>query len=103
MRPALRVPSPAPDGSVDLQALLALLGERDVTSVLVEGGGALLGSFFDRPLVDKVYAFIAPVIVGGAAAPSPAAGEGIERLADAPRPRHGEVLRPRRAPCGRRW
>ena len=61
------------------------LGRRDVTSVLVEGGGTLLGSLFDRGLVDKVVAFVAPVIVGGLAAPSPVAGAGVERLAQARR------------------
>jgi diaminohydroxyphosphoribosylaminopyrimidine deaminase/5-amino-6-(5-phosphoribosylamino)uracil reductase len=74
---------PAGDGAVDLAALLRTLARRDVTSVLVEGGGALLGSLFDLGLVDKVVAFIAPVIVGGAAAPSPVAGRGVKRIADA--------------------
>jgi diaminohydroxyphosphoribosylaminopyrimidine deaminase/5-amino-6-(5-phosphoribosylamino)uracil reductase len=54
-----------------------------VTSVLVEGGGTLLGSLFDMGLVDKVVAFIAPTIVGGVAAPSPVAGLGVEKMADA--------------------
>jgi diaminohydroxyphosphoribosylaminopyrimidine deaminase/5-amino-6-(5-phosphoribosylamino)uracil reductase len=76
---------PAENGSVDLSELLAALGRRDVTSVLVEGGGTLLGSLFDRGLVDKVVAFVAPIIVGGLAAPSPVAGAGVERLAQARR------------------
>jgi diaminohydroxyphosphoribosylaminopyrimidine deaminase/5-amino-6-(5-phosphoribosylamino)uracil reductase len=85
--------SPAPDGLVDVDALLVLLGERGVTSVLVEGGSSLLGSFFDRALVDKVYAFIAPSIVGCAAAPSPVGGQGIERISDAMRLNDIEVMR----------
>ena len=36
-----------------------------VTSVLVEGGSSLLGSLFDQRLVDKVFAFLAPIIIGG--------------------------------------
>ena len=47
---------PAEDGRVDLEALLCLLGERQATSLMVEGGSALLGSFFDLELVDKVAA-----------------------------------------------
>ena len=74
---------PAEDGSVDLKALLALLGQREVTSVLVEGGGTLLGSLFDQVLVNKVVAFIAPVIIGGASATSAVGGHGSATLAEA--------------------
>ena len=74
---------PADGGQVDLDALLKYLGEREVTGVLVEGGGVLLGSLFDRYLVDKVHAFIAPKIVGGASAPGPVGGEGVARMAEA--------------------
>ena len=54
---------------VDLEELLRELAKRDVVTALVEGGGVLLGGFFDRALVDKVHAIIAPVIVGAADAP----------------------------------
>jgi diaminohydroxyphosphoribosylaminopyrimidine deaminase/5-amino-6-(5-phosphoribosylamino)uracil reductase len=50
---------------IDLRLLLEELGRRQITSVLVEGGGTLIGSFFDQKLVDKVVAFIAPIIIGG--------------------------------------
>ena len=76
---------PAEDGLVDLSALLGRLGRREITSVLVEGGGALLGSLFDLRLVDKVVAFVAPAIVGGSGAPAPVAGAGVERIAEAVR------------------
>ena len=84
---------PGAGGLVDLEALMSHLGEREVASVVVEGGGGLLGALFDRGLVDKVCAFIAPVVVGGAAAPSPVAGEGVELIGDALRLRDVEVLR----------
>jgi diaminohydroxyphosphoribosylaminopyrimidine deaminase/5-amino-6-(5-phosphoribosylamino)uracil reductase len=74
---------PAGDATVDLKALLALLGQRDVTSVMVEGGSALLGSLFDQRLVDKVAAFIAPVIIGGASATAAVGGEGVDTIAQA--------------------
>ena len=74
---------PGADGMVDLKALMSHLGEREIASVVVEGGGVLLGSLFDGGLVDKVCAFIAPVVVGGAGAPSPVAGEGVELIGDA--------------------
>lgn len=68
---------------VDLRMLLDLLGERGLNEVLVEGGGQILGSVFDASLVDRVAAFVAPVIVGGTNAPGPVAGHGCETLSTA--------------------
>ncbi len=62
---------PTEDGFVDLGELLRILGQREITSVLVEGGGTLLGSFFDRRLVDKVVAFVSPVVPTGLCLPLP--------------------------------
>ena len=74
---------PAEDGSVEMRALLAELGQREVAAVLVEGGGKLLGSLFDLRLVDKVVAFLAPVIIGGAEAVPAVAGAGSGTIAEA--------------------
>jgi diaminohydroxyphosphoribosylaminopyrimidine deaminase/5-amino-6-(5-phosphoribosylamino)uracil reductase len=74
---------PSEGDTVDLKRLLKILAERQITSVLVEGGGILLGSFFDQKLVDKVIAFIAPIIIGGQGAKIPVAGEGVGKLAEA--------------------
>ncbi len=74
---------PAHEGRVDLDTLLQRLGQRDLTSVLVEGGGELLRSCFEGRLVDRVLAFVAPVIIGGREAPGPVAGPGVERVAEA--------------------
>ncbi|MBI4302119.1 MAG: bifunctional diaminohydroxyphosphoribosylaminopyrimidine deaminase/5-amino-6-(5-phosphoribosylamino)uracil reductase RibD [Chloroflexi bacterium] len=71
------------NGRVDLHQLLKMLGEREITSLLVEGGGTLLGSLFDLRLVDKVVAFVAPMIIGGREALTPVEGEGVSRLAEA--------------------
>ena len=68
--------------SVDIGELLRLLGKREVVTVLVEGGGKLLGSLFDQRLVDKVLAFVSPVIIGGREAAS-VGGNGVERMAEA--------------------
>ena len=70
-------------GLVDLKSLLKALGEKEITSVLVEGGGILLGSLFDQGLVDKVVAFIAPIIIGGAEARAAVTGEGVDKVFDA--------------------
>jgi diaminohydroxyphosphoribosylaminopyrimidine deaminase/5-amino-6-(5-phosphoribosylamino)uracil reductase len=74
---------PAEGGRVDLGALLRELAGRDVLSLLVEGGGVILGSFFDRGLVDKVHAVIAPMVIGAEDAPAAVAGRGAYRMADA--------------------
>jgi len=73
---------PTAEGLVDLEKLLGALGEREITSVLVEGGGILLGSLFDRRLVDRVIAFIAPIIIGGEGAKTAVAGKGVDRVVD---------------------
>jgi len=71
-----------PDGRVDLAALLRELGRRDVLSLLVEGGSAVLGGFADGGLIDKVVAFVAPLLVGGPA-PAPVGGAGVDTLVQA--------------------
>jgi diaminohydroxyphosphoribosylaminopyrimidine deaminase/5-amino-6-(5-phosphoribosylamino)uracil reductase len=86
------------DQRVDPGAVMAELGRRDVVSLLAEGGGMVLGSLFDAGLVDKVHAFIAPMIIGGEAAPSPVAGQGIRNLAQAWR-----LRRTRFEPVGADW
>jgi diaminohydroxyphosphoribosylaminopyrimidine deaminase/5-amino-6-(5-phosphoribosylamino)uracil reductase len=71
-----------PGGSrgVDVAALLEELGRRKMTNVFVEGGGALLGSFFDAELIDEVHVVVAPKLVGGAEAVTPVGGTGLERV-----------------------
>jgi diaminohydroxyphosphoribosylaminopyrimidine deaminase/5-amino-6-(5-phosphoribosylamino)uracil reductase len=73
---------PAREGSVDIIELLKLLGKREIVTILVEGGGKLLGSLFDHHLVDKVLAFISPIIIGGCEAVS-VGGDGVDNIAKA--------------------
>lgn len=68
---------------LDLEKLLKALAERQITSVLVEGGGFLVGSLFDSGLVDKVIAFVAPIVIGGEGAKTPVAGKGVDMITDA--------------------
>ena len=75
--------APAPDGRVDLCGVMDELGRRGISTVFVEGGATLLGSLFDAGLVDRVVAFVAPVVIGGDSALSPVGGNGVERMADA--------------------
>lgn len=83
------------DGSahVSLAALFAALGQRGMLNVMVEGGGVLLGALFDRRLVDRLYAVIAPVVVGATAAPSAISGRGAQVMREAPRLRDLAVTR----------
>lgn len=63
---------------VDLREVLAYLGrEQQIDSVMVEGGATLLWSLFSEGLVDRVQAYIAPKIFGGAGAPTPVQGLGV--------------------------
>lgn len=74
---------PSQNGKVNLSALLKDLGERQIANLLVEGGAEILASLLEYGLVDKVIAFIAPIIIGGKDAPSPVGGLGIHKLMDA--------------------
>ncbi len=67
---------------VDIPALLTELGQRQLTSLLVEGGGSVLGSCFELHLVNEVWAFLAPCIIGGTEAPGPVGGSGFTALKD---------------------
>jgi len=73
---------PEKGGRVDVVRVLEWLGSMRVTNVLVEGGGEVLGSFFDAKVVDEVLAFIGPKVVGGRGK-SPVLGGGVARLTDA--------------------
>jgi diaminohydroxyphosphoribosylaminopyrimidine deaminase/5-amino-6-(5-phosphoribosylamino)uracil reductase len=66
-----------------IASLLDEIGRRRMTNVLVEGGSQLLGTMFDMRAVDEVHVFIAPKLAGGAGAPGPVGGAGIERMSAA--------------------
>ncbi|MDQ2675629.1 MAG: bifunctional diaminohydroxyphosphoribosylaminopyrimidine deaminase/5-amino-6-(5-phosphoribosylamino)uracil reductase RibD [Actinomycetota bacterium] len=68
-----------------VQAALSELGRRGITSLLVEGGAGLAGSFVDAGEVDELRLFIAPILLGGEGARPLAAGRGKGRIAEAER------------------
>jgi diaminohydroxyphosphoribosylaminopyrimidine deaminase/5-amino-6-(5-phosphoribosylamino)uracil reductase len=73
---------PGGTGGVDMHALMRELGRREITSVLLEGGGTTHASAFEAGIVDKVWFFIAPKIIGGREAVTPVEGEGPAHMAD---------------------
>lgn len=71
------------ESGLDLMELMRHLGQREIVSVLIEGGGTTHASAFEAGVVDKVMFFIAPKIVGGRDAISAVEGEGVELMSDA--------------------
>ncbi|WP_408954392.1 bifunctional diaminohydroxyphosphoribosylaminopyrimidine deaminase/5-amino-6-(5-phosphoribosylamino)uracil reductase RibD [Natroniella sp. ANB-PHB2] len=65
---------------VDLKILLEELGKRELISLLVEGGSQINASFLETKLVDKLYYFIAPKIIGGREAIPVVAGRGVNKI-----------------------
>jgi len=70
-------------GGIDIAALMDVLGQRRVTSLLIEGGGTTHASAFEASVVDKVWIFVAPKIVGGREAITPVEGEGVATMDEA--------------------
>ncbi len=68
---------------ITIPKLLEELKKKQIISVLVEGGGDTLGRFVDSGLIDKVYAFHAPVLIGGEGAISAIEALGVEKVSQA--------------------
>ncbi|HEX3030816.1 MAG TPA: bifunctional diaminohydroxyphosphoribosylaminopyrimidine deaminase/5-amino-6-(5-phosphoribosylamino)uracil reductase RibD [Bacillota bacterium] len=69
-----------PEGRVDLLDLMDQLGQREISSVMLEGGAVVNSAALAAGIVDKVAMFIAPKIVGGIDAASPVGGQGVELM-----------------------
>lgn len=95
-RPEAHPPSPglevvAAEGRVDLDAVLAILHERGVRSIVAEGGAVLHSDIIRRGAWQKMALFVAPMFVGGGDAPAILNGEAVARLTDAYRIRFDRV------------
>lgn len=75
---------PGNDGRIDMPEVLTILGVEGVNSVLIEGGGELIGSIMLAGLADCLHWFRSGAVLGGDGKPA-VAGLGIDKLADAPR------------------
>jgi diaminohydroxyphosphoribosylaminopyrimidine deaminase / 5-amino-6-(5-phosphoribosylamino)uracil reductase len=83
-------------GSTDTQRIcdgLDQLGDRDIQTLLLEGGPRLAGAFFDAGEIDQFHAFVAPLVAGGGRARAAIAGEGVDRIGAAARAAALEVER----------
>jgi 2,5-diamino-6-(ribosylamino)-4(3H)-pyrimidinone 5'-phosphate reductase len=61
---------------VDLERLMAVLEERGIRTMLVEGGSSVIWSFLKKRLADEMHIFIGSIVIGGEKAPTPAGGDG---------------------------
>lgn len=68
---------------VDLRVALKKLGEREIASILLEGGGVLNGAMLEAGLLDKVILFVAPKLIGGAASPEAFTFGGFNKMSEA--------------------
>ena len=71
------------EGRPDPRLVVAELGRREITSVLLEAGAELNGAAFDAGVVDKVFLYYAPKILAGRDALPMATGGGIRAMRDA--------------------
>ena len=78
---------------VCFESLMKILGKREITSILVEGGGEINASAIAAGIVDKVMCFVAPIMIGGRNAPGPIGGEGVPSLTDVPRLQEVHITR----------
>jgi diaminohydroxyphosphoribosylaminopyrimidine deaminase/5-amino-6-(5-phosphoribosylamino)uracil reductase len=76
------LPVPTKAGKIDVTALLTILGKENITSVLVEGGSQVHGAFVDAKEVNRVYAFVAPKIIGGSQSITSVGGRGQQLMAN---------------------
>ena len=78
----LRLPEDE-DNRVSLTSLMSALAEKEIISVLVDGGGELHASMLKAQLAQKILFFVAPKIVGGRTAPTAIGGEGVGLMSEA--------------------
>ncbi|MGI9082184.1 MAG: bifunctional diaminohydroxyphosphoribosylaminopyrimidine deaminase/5-amino-6-(5-phosphoribosylamino)uracil reductase RibD [Thermoleophilaceae bacterium] len=87
------VVTPGENEAARLAKALDELGEREVQSLLLEGGPHLAGVFLEAGEIDEARMFVAPLIVGGREAKAAIEAEGVERIEDAVRAITTEVER----------
>jgi diaminohydroxyphosphoribosylaminopyrimidine deaminase/5-amino-6-(5-phosphoribosylamino)uracil reductase len=74
---------PERDGHIDLNFLMRELGAQGIDGILLEGGGTLNYAALESGIVNKVQAYLAPKLFGGAHAKTPVGGTGVASPAGA--------------------
>ncbi|MFA8449393.1 MAG: bifunctional diaminohydroxyphosphoribosylaminopyrimidine deaminase/5-amino-6-(5-phosphoribosylamino)uracil reductase RibD [Bacteroidales bacterium] len=67
-------------GRIDLHSALSKLGDLEIDSLLLEGGGTINFSAIQEGIVDEVYSYIAPKIIGGSISKTPVEGCGFDMM-----------------------
>lgn len=78
-----QISQPTSEGYPDLAAVARHLGEMEITSVMIEGGAMVNWAALAAGIVDKVFLYYAPKILGGTGSVPFAAGAGFSRISDA--------------------
>ena len=64
-------------GLLDLYEIITILHQKNIQTLLIEGGGTIIWSFLNEGLVDEMYVYIGPMVIGGKNTPTMADGPGI--------------------------
>ena len=84
---------PVKNDGIEMQPLLDRLGKMGITSLLIEGGSRVITSAFSSGIVDKVFFFYAPKILGGDDGIPICQGPGPELMGDCIRVKHIRIQR----------
>lgn len=76
-----------------IKSLLKVLANREMNSILIEGGAELNASAFKAGVVDRIIAFISPVLIGGSQAPGFLGGQGVLKVDGAIKLKNLEVTK----------
>jgi diaminohydroxyphosphoribosylaminopyrimidine deaminase/5-amino-6-(5-phosphoribosylamino)uracil reductase len=78
-----QLPTANSEGHPDMAAVLRFLGEMEITSLMIEGGAMVNAAALSAAIVDKIFLYYAPRILGGTASVPFAGGTGFARINDA--------------------
>lgn len=72
-----------PGKKISAKSILQVLKDREIGSVFVEGGSEALGTFVDEKLVDRIFVFYAPIVVGGVKSIGAVGSRGVKFIKEA--------------------
>jgi diaminohydroxyphosphoribosylaminopyrimidine deaminase / 5-amino-6-(5-phosphoribosylamino)uracil reductase len=78
-----QIPQPTLEGHPDLTGVVKHLGEREITGLMIEGGSMVNWAALSSGIVDKIFFYYAPKILGGTGAVPFSAGAGFAHLGEA--------------------